>query len=218
MNAAETILTKHAPHTYLRELCDKHGSDKQLFCPVYEFYLHENRLKALNFLEIGVGGYKDPQAGGASVRMWKEYFPSASIYALDLFDKSPHEEERIKIYQGSQDDKAVLNKIADEIGRIDSIIDDGSHFSRHVIVSFETLFPRLAPGGLYFIEDIGTSYRPDWDGSHDLNDPKTSVNYFKRLADGINARHFGKPYQRSYADQNAAYVHFYDNLIVVRKK
>lgn len=215
----QSILNKHAPSTELTDLCVKYGSDKNLFCPVYETYFRENRDKELNFLEIGVGGYDDPQKGGASVRMWKEYFPKANIFALDVFDKRPHEEERIKIFRGSQDNLEVLKHVADTIGRIDVIIDDGSHISMHVIATFNALFPRLAEGGLYFVEDIGTSYRPSWGGSDDLNDPKTSVNLFKRLADGVNWRHYrGKGIPLTYADENAEYVHFYDNLMVARKK
>lgn len=40
----------------------------------------------------------------------------------------------------------------------DIIIDDGSHMVRHVIASFEALFPYLRRGGLYIIEDLHTSY------------------------------------------------------------
>ena len=41
---------------------------------------------------------------------------------------------------------------------IDLVIDDASHALAPTRVSFDTIFPRLAPGGLYIIED--------WAGSH----------------------------------------------------
>merc|ERR1719510_2493776 len=35
--------------------------------------------------------------------------------------------------------------------------DDGSHYPGHQIISFQQLWPKLRPGGLYVIEDIETS-------------------------------------------------------------
>ena len=74
------------------------GSDKVGYCEVYEAYLSRLRHQRINLLEIGVGGYENPEAGGASVRMWKHYFSKAEIYALDFYDKSSHEEPRIMIF------------------------------------------------------------------------------------------------------------------------
>ena len=87
------------------------------------------------------------------------------IYAIDIEDKRYHEDRRIKIFQGSQNDSAFLEKIALKIGQIHVIIDDGSHINEHAITSFRTLFPYLADGGIYVIEDINTSYYPDYGGN-----------------------------------------------------
>ena len=115
----------------------------------------------MNLLEIGVGGYDDPKQGGHSLRMWKDYFPNANIYAIDLYDKSALQEPRIHIFQGSQADPDFLKWVAGEIGQLDIVIDDGSHVNEHVIVSFQTLFPLLADNGIYAIEDLHTAYLPD---------------------------------------------------------
>lgn len=149
------------PKRELFDLCTQFGSDKLLFCPIYEDYLINSRNNEINFFEIGIGGYDDPNAGGASLRMWEAYFPKANIYALDFYDKQAHAAPRVKIFKGSQDDEALLTKIAGEIGRIDVVLDDGSHHSSHVIKSFQVLFPLLASGGLYIVEDVGTSYWPE---------------------------------------------------------
>ena len=202
----------------LLEIATRHGTDKLRYCAAYELYLSHLRDQAINLLEIGVGGYDDPKAGGASVRTWKEYFPNAAIYALDVYDKSAHEEPRIRIFQGDQSDARVLHAIAAEMGRVDVVLDDGSHRSNHVIASFEVLFPLLEAGGLYIIEDIGTSYWPDHGGSTDLGSPGTSMAYLKRLADGIQADVFLTEYTRSYADQHAAFVHFWPNFVAVGKR
>ena len=56
---------------------------------------HFNGIKnnKLKILEIGVGGYKSPIRGGASLRMWKTYFKRANIFGIDLYDKSQLKEE-----------------------------------------------------------------------------------------------------------------------------
>jgi hypothetical protein len=202
----------------LETLAKKYGTDKVDKCVVYDRFLSSIRNEPVNFFEIGIGGYSDPQAGGASLRMWKEYFAAGQIFGLDFYDKGAHAEDRICIYKGSQTDEAVLRGIANDIGRIDIILDDGSHYSEHVIKTFEFMFPLLASGGLYIVEDIGTSYWPNYGGSEDMNDPKTSVSFFKRLADGIQRRHFRFSYDPTYADTHTMAIHFYDNIIIVEKK
>jgi predicted O-methyltransferase YrrM len=60
-----------------------------------------------------------------------------------------------------QSDRTRLSEILDEeLGsdRIDLVIDDASHLYRETVSSFETLFPRLRPGGLFVIED--------WNANH----------------------------------------------------
>ena len=148
-------------HDDLTELAIKHGTDKwgsHYYTPHYHHHFSRFREKKINLLEIGVGGYEDPHAGGESLRMWKEYFPHAQIYSLDIVDKRSLEEDRIRIYRGSQVDEALLNSITSEIGELDLIIDDGSHVNRHIIKTFNILFPKLKTGGIYAIEDLQTSY------------------------------------------------------------
>ena len=47
----------------------------------------------------------------------------------------------------------MTGKAADQIGRIDIIIDDGSYTTHHIIKTFEVLHPVLATGGIYIVED-----------------------------------------------------------------
>ncbi len=202
----------------LSDLALSHGTDKVPHCYIYERYFGSLRNEKINFFEIGIGGYDVPEAGGSSLRMWKEYFPNSDIYALDYYDKSPHSEDRLHIYQGSQDNPEILQKIYQDMGRIDIVLDDGSHRSEHVIASFEILFPLLASGGMYVVEDLATSYWPDHNGSDDLLDQKTSVSYFKRRVDGIQHRHFRHEYSPHYADEHIASIHFYENVVVITKK
>ena len=146
-------------------------------------------------MEIGVGGYENPNEGGNSLRMWKSYFKKSNIFGIDIFDKSNLNEDRIKIFQGSQTDEAFLKSVVSEIGKIDIVIDDGSHINNHVIETFKIIFPLINKDAIYIIEDLQTSYWTisdgiDWGGSHDLNDPKTSMNFIKGLVDCINHKDF----------------------------
>lgn len=206
------------PSDSLLAIATRHGTDKTRYCEIYERYLARRRDEALNLFEIGVGGYDDPQAGGASVRAWKEYFPRASIHALDYYDKSAHQQDRIRIHRGDQTDARLLRRIVEEMGRLDVVLDDGSHRSPDIIASFEVLFPLLTPGGLYIVEDIGTSYWREYGGSEDLNSSKTAMAYFKRLADGLQAEVFRHRYTPSYADRHASFVHFWTNVVMIGKR
>ncbi len=183
----------------------------------YQNFFDPLRLKKLNILEIGVGGYKNPKDGGGSLRTWQKYFPKSMVYAIDIYDKSFHEDKRIKIFRGSQNDPEFLKKVAIEIGPIDIIIDDGSHINKHVKTSFFSLFPYLKERGIYAIEDIQTSYSPKYGGnSEDLSDPGTMISLFKNSIDGLNHRYIPRRLP-SYFDKNIASIHFYPNLTVFCK-
>ena len=205
----------------LVDLAKKHGTDKwgtHRYAQHYHRYLEHLRDEPVNLLEIGVGGYSDPARGGNSLRMWKEFFPRGQVFGMDIHDKSLLEEDRIRIFRGDQGDAASLRRVAEEIGRIDIIVDDGSHLSEHVITTFETLFPLLEPHGIYAVEDLQTSYWPEWHGSEDLQSRDTSMAMLKRLVDGLNYEEFVLDgYEASYADQHIVAAHFFHNLAILEK-
>jgi demethylmacrocin O-methyltransferase len=196
---------------------DKIGN--HFYTPHYRLHLKNLKYKRINLLEIGVGGYENTQAGGNSLRMWKKYFPFGKIFSIDIYDKSVLQENRIKIFCGSQIDRNFLDKVTNEIGSIDIIIDDGSHINEHVIESFKLLFPKLNDRGIYVIEDTQTSYWTDYGGdSENLTNPDTTMNFFKSLTDSLNSEEFVNPdYKRNYFDKNIASMHFYHNLIFIYK-
>lgn len=203
------------------------GTDKagqHYYTQHYERHFKPLRWKRLNILEIGIGGYESPIRGGESLRLWKYYFPNSRVFGIDIYDKSFHNEHRIKTFQGSQVDEEFLNSVISEIGSVDIIIDDGSHLNKHVIRTFELLFPKLSQNGIYVVEDLQTSYWEgevagnEWDGSKDLNAPHTSMNFFKRLVDCLNYEEFiFDDYQPSYYEKNIISMHFYHNLLFIYK-
>lgn len=205
----------------LVELARKHGTDKwgtHRYAQHYDRYLEHLRDEPVNILEIGVGGYSDPAKGGHSLRMWKEYFPKGRVFGMDLHDKSKLEEDRIRIFRGDQGDPESLRAVAAEIGRLDIVVDDGSHLSEHVVTTFETLFPLLEPNGIYAVEDLQTSYWPEWHGSEDRSSEDTSMGMLKRLVDGLNYEEFvDEGYDPTYTDRHVVAAHFFHNLAIIEK-
>jgi hypothetical protein len=206
----------------LTELAVEFGSDKwgvHRYTPHYEHHFTALRDQATLVLELGIGGYdRAGKQGGASLRMWKWFFQHAEIVGVDIEDKSFVDRPRITSYLGSQTDRALMEHIVREHGRPTIVIDDGSHRPADVIESFQILFPMLADHGLYVIEDIQTSYWPQWGGSLDVDDPGTSMALIKRLLDGLNHEEFLEPgYEPTYADQRVVAVHCYHNLVLLQK-
>lgn len=204
----------------LDELAVKYGTDKgpndHIYTPKYSLYLEQYREEEFNLLEIGV-------CDGASIRMWKEYFPKANIVAIDIDPRCKEfEEDRIDIHIGDQTDVKFLNSVFDKYKHFEIILDDGGHSYKQQIVSFETYFTQLTPGGMYFIEDLHTSYRPGsvWDDYY-----TTCVNYFKNMVDKVNLN--GKSFTGykeiynqplDYYERNIDFLHFYKSVVVVGKK
>lgn len=200
---------------YKSDKCGKHFYTRH-----YQTHFKKLKFKRIKLLEIGVGGYHHPDIGGNSLRMWKRYFPFGKIFSIDIYDKSCFDERRIKIFQGNQTDENLLNRIISQVGEPNIIIDDGSHINKHVIKTFEILFPKLKNGGIYVIEDTQTSYWSDYGGdSENLDNPSTIMNYFKKLTDCLNHQEFVRSnYSASYFDKNIYSIRFYHNLIFVFKE
>lgn len=162
----------------LDELSIKNSTDKSSlfhnYSVKYDRILCEYRNTYEKVLEIGIHN-------GGSLKMWKEYFSIATIFGLDILDKKSFEDDRIKILQGDQSDLSTLNKLSN-FGPYDLIVDDGSHYYEHQIISFENLFSSLKPGGFYIIEDVCTSYWKDWG----FGTKMTAIDFFKNLIDDVN--------------------------------
>lgn len=203
--------------------CDKAAEGHHTYDKAYEFHFAPFRGKEINVLEIGAGGYDNPNEGGASLRLWKEYFTSkyTDIYSIDIFEKSNIEEDRITIFQGSQSDETFLNGISNQVGAWDIIIDDGSHVNSDIITSFKTLFPRLNEGGIYVIEDLQTAYWIHYGGGRIDN----AMNYFQGLVHGLNYKEIATeergnnrtPKEPDYLDLNITSIHFYHNIVFIYK-
>ncbi len=171
------------------------------------------RSKPIRILEIGV--WK-----GGSLQLWRKYFgQSAMIVGIDIDEaclELPEVGAVVRI--GSQVDEEFLMTVVDEMGGVDIVIDDGSHQCAHVIKTFQTLFPLLAENGFYFVEDLHTSYWPQWQGG--LRRPGSSIEFFKDLVDVVNSDSFRSNPLRGEefdATRDVLSLEFGDSLVLVRK-
>jgi cephalosporin hydroxylase len=171
------------------------GNRKPLiYLTEYERLFAPMRKQPLRLLELGV-------RFGASMCLWRDYFPSAMIVGLDLASKSKDfpDDERVRFVQGSQDNPASLDRCAFTAGGpFDIIVDDASHIGRLTAASFSYLFPRyLKPGGFYVIEDICTAFLKDFPDS----EPFAAPDIGKRLPLA-----FGRDDPRRFAGHQAGMV------------
>jgi hypothetical protein len=214
-------MTPFGRRVTLDELAIRHGTDKSSllnrFTARYVPYLEPRRDQPLTLLEIGV-------ATGASLRMWRDYFERARIHGADvredLADRSGLG-DRVAIHHLDQADaggvEGLVCRIAAESGGLDIVVDDGSHFSSHQILTFKTIFPLLRPGGLYFVEDVTTSYRAEPYGGG-LGRPDTFLRFALDLVHFIPMSMGSVPPREPWEhDVDMVHFHGHGGLVVVGK-
>jgi hypothetical protein len=165
---------------------------------------HLRRRSVRCVLEIGIGENQDPDRGGNSLLMWRSYFPNATIYGLDIHEKRL-DEPRIIPLQADQSDQASIERAVADCPPFDLIVDDGSHVASHISTSFETLFPKIKPGGLYAIEDLVFAYLHDYGGGPP-GTLGTGVDLTKSLLDHVNV-----------GPRPIAAVHAYPGLALIER-
>lgn len=135
------------------------------YLALYKQYLAPFAEKDVALLELGV-------FDGHSLEYYSRLLPQGRIMGLDINPCTRgFSTDRVAVYQGSQDDAALHRHILAQHNReqFDIIIDDCSHIGSLTSNSFHALFPLLAPGGLYIIEDWGTGYFPGYAGGKRFN-------------------------------------------------
>jgi predicted O-methyltransferase YrrM len=134
----------------------------------YDDLCHEYR--GSNIVELGIA------AGGSTAflallaqprRLVACELESKRVAALDELIAAEDLGEVVHPYFGvDQSDRARLTAILDDEfddEPLDLVIDDASHLYDETIASFEVLYPRVRPGGLFIIEDWASDHaRAKW--------------------------------------------------------
>lgn len=186
------------------------GTDKAYwhkYTPFYEKYV-SNYVNP-NLLEIGV-------ANGASLKMWEQYFDTSTIVGVDIIDKRGFETQNIKTLIADQSKPEELLKCLDICKEYEIMVDDGSHIIGHQICSMATLFPYLKSGGVYFLEDLHTSFWKNEEGVKYANPNKDAVTAYDFLYNISNNIQFETPHataeQIQYIRDNTVRIEFFSRM------
>jgi len=200
---------------------DRKAIDKwEQYLRVYDYELSALVAagRPLRFLEIGV-------QNGGSLELWSKFLPEGSeIHGIDIDPRVSSLEFESKYIRVDVVDATDSNRLEKILGSelLDIIIDDGSHICDDVRHSFEILFPRLALGGRYVIEDLACSYDSHYGGG--LKSAGSSIEFLKHLIDCLHNDYV----QPLLADADAmnkvsAYnrflgrITFYDSIAIIEK-
>ncbi|MDQ0416858.1 cephalosporin hydroxylase [Croceifilum oryzae] len=178
---------------------------------IYERHLAKFVDKPVNVLEIGI--YR-----GGSLPMWKHYFgEQATIYGMDINPGcKAFEEERVHVLIGDQGDPNFWRMIKPSLPTFDIIIDDGGHYMHQQILTFQELYSSMSPHGVYLVEDLHSSYMPEYGGA--LEKPDTFVEYSKKLIDQLHFFHEKFTPPPTEITKSTHSLHYYDSVLVVEKK
>ena len=126
---------------------DKNNDTEHSYGEVYEeIFNRYDRMGKFNILELGV------QRGG-SLYAWREYFPNAKIYGVDIVDVRQDDyksTDRITFILG--DLKNVVEQLKDI--KFDIIIDDSDHNEQTMAWITQHYFPLLNNNGTLVFEDV----------------------------------------------------------------
>lgn len=203
----------------LLEIAQKHDTDKVQhgYIPHYESRFDRQRYSDITLLEIGVGGYDDMLTGGHSLRMWREYFTNGKIIGLDINLKDPQIAPGCEIVQGDQSDPRTLQKLIDDYGPFDIVIDDGSHRPNDIMQSWVVLWDALKDEAWYVIEDLQTSYWSSFGGSS-VRTGDTVIGFLQGLIDRIHYAEFDIPgYNPNRFDLSVVGLEIARNIAFLRK-
>lgn len=130
----------------ITQILSKYDTDKELFHKygsTYEtIFSRYSREEPLNILEIGT------QKGG-SLLAWKEYFPNATVYGVDIVDVVSDEYRTDTVTRIISDVKRWDNDMEWDI-----VIDDGSHHLMDLVYVITNYCVKIKPNGVLVIEDV----------------------------------------------------------------
>ena len=165
----------------LANLCDLYGSDKgsagkmaaaytwkpHTYTDFYELLFGHCRSHVKKVFECGIGTNQPDLPSsmtatgkpGASLRVWRDYFPEAIIVGADIDRSILFNEDRIKTGYLDQTNPATINSFWKDLGltSFDFMVDDGLHTFESSITLFKKSINHLAQFGVYIIEDVSLS-------------------------------------------------------------
>jgi len=151
--------------TPLCEIAFKYRTDKcpqilHSYTPHYHELFKDMRYIVKKVLEVGIGYPKTMSkvkdyVTGASLFMWRDFFPFAQIYGADVAPEAMFTAERIETFLCNEESKTDIENLISKTGSdIDIFIDDGTHYRHQQIFLCKTIMPLLKDSVIYSIEDV----------------------------------------------------------------
>lgn len=162
----------------IARLCDVYGSDKgelktsghpyswnsHNYTDYYSRLFAHCRKHVTKVFECGLGTNNPTLLSsmgvngkpGASLRVWRDYFPNATVYGADIDSDILFHEERIQTFYIDQLNPTAIKNYWDEVNvtDFDFMVDDGLHTFEAGSTLFTHSIDRLSSDGIYIIEDV----------------------------------------------------------------
>lgn len=188
-------------YTELCSISNRSGSDKgnrHNYTTFYHYLFESIRQKVNSVFEVGIGT-NNPNipssmgpggTPGASLRMWRDYFPNAQVYGADVDKGCLFNEERIKTFYVDQTNTETIKDLWDKEfseQSFDIMIDDGLHSYLANKTFLENSIYKLKSGGVYIIEDVDISYQDDVKGLLEVLENTDQFQFIDLLTIPINS-------------------------------
>lgn len=175
------VISRNAGPSDFSTLANKFGSDKDgilgaetpfiwpphTYGTFYEFLFGHRRDLIMDVFECGIGSANTEIASnmgfngrpGASLRLWRDYFPNSQITAVDIDEGALVNEPRINSYQLDQTNETMITNFWNCHSNLyfDLMVDDGLHNVHAGMVLLRNSIGRLKSDGYYVIEDVSAN-------------------------------------------------------------
>lgn len=200
----------------LDQIALSHGTDKASshhnYCVTYEKYFEPFRNDKIHCLEIGT-------QFGYSIKTWLEYFPNAHVAGIDVANDFKCDDPRYVFAQADQADHSFWKKFNPFLAEWKIVWDDGPHCLPHQSISLDHLWPNMASGSYYCIEDTYVWPDPLWKQQSQASSFLTQLVWWLNKS---GKQYYGRPGGVSEPlnamESSIDFIHMYPGLIIIKKK
>ena len=146
----------------LEEIVNNSKTDKNTthsYLQLYQKLLISKKETAKNVLEVGIGDFGEKNGG--SIKLWRDFFTNATIYALDILpiDRVMNEllnDDRVILYTSSDayDNKFFTTHFLNKNIKCDFMLDDGPHTLESMKQFIKLYSQIMTDDGILIIEDV----------------------------------------------------------------